>query len=956
MRKYFGSWGVELTDDEFAQALAALGVLWGEEAPFMAGPLLPTLRELVRSRLDEEPAQALWWAMPDRPSRLEHLSIIEEFPPLHAFSEAWRAVAAELHLEGGRQGLASRATMPRLCISWRQRWRRSTPLSANFVLEALDWLVRPIVDAASVFIHLFPEHSQPELARWPVPLGFLPGPTENLLRTKLDRAQRSTPLYTTRRLAAGHSRCGLLVLPYGMRDAVRAVLTAPDRPVADTVLVLGPTEEAGASLLALADVLLETCRSRALVLARVSTRAPDVEEAARYLHAFVDELAHNTLLDVAAFTVAREHSLPLPQIIGDGMYFAASLLSSQMTRLSDKFLAPAFADRPVPSLPPGLESFLETAPLSFKSLGEKLKDKSLRLDWSREFLTATNLSNLASLTQRASSELALEAPPRYLRTRVISTAENRPVDSVRPSESYRAEVSIGAVQEGFLSLDERLSSLKDEPPDEGESHLLQVIFFEPRLLGEPQVEEIRLPPTGSSTACAFYFFTRDGMDLLEARITVLHRNRVLQTGVLRGRVNGESKLTFHTDALARTRLQALGARPYFSTAIIVNHTQSGEPVITAAKDNVATRINIDERALNELTGALNAQLSEIAEKPAEFRKLRDAGNERLLRDLARRGARFHEVLSRHNIIGPQFHGQGPVQVVTARYGGFLPVELAYRFPSPSQTASLCTHAEKGLGAGSCPEPCKEGGTKKRICPLGFWSTSRVIERHAHKAEHSALPDDHELRSEPVGARPTLPLPSATVMAGSPRVNKVNRKALRQLETALKDVFGPKVYVATSWVEWVANVNKPDRPMLLVLLPHHTQKPVDIGQLELAEGDALESGDVEAQHVVGEPPKAQPPPVVLLLGCETQLARISFESFTSVFQDRGAAIVVATIATVLGRDAVPVAKELIQELTKRRLDEHSFGEVLLRAKRKLLRAGRVAALSLATYGDADWVLG
>jgi hypothetical protein len=100
-----------------------------------------------------------------------------------------------------------------------------------------------------------------------------------------------------------------------------------------------------------------------------------------------------------------------------------------------------------------------------------------------------------------------------------------------------------------------------------------------------------------------------------------------------------------------------------------------------------------------------------------------------------------------------------------------------------------------------------------------------------------------------------------------------------------------------------------------------------------------------------------PPVVLLLGCETQNRDIPFQGFVAQFRRKGASIVVSTVSTVLGRHAARVAQELLAILQRQSQQKTStFGEVMVKLRRQALADGIPMVLSLFAYGDADWRIG
>jgi hypothetical protein len=237
--------------------------------------------------------------------------------------------------------------------------------------------------------------------------------------------------------------------------------------------------------------------------------------------------------------------------------------------------------------------------------------------------------------------------------------------------------------------------------------------------------------------------------------------------------------------------------------------------------------------------------------------------------------------------------------------------------------------------------------------MGFWCLWKTIERFEHRSEDIAELADYGLFAEPIGARPTLPRPSFGLVAGSDEAVRVDSEAIKNVVTRIQAEFSDGESV-TSWDKWIDRVAA-KHPGLLVVLPHHVHRSSS-SILQIGAASELESTLVKKKHVVGDPPPDPPPkPIVLLLGCETQNAAISLERFPAVFQYRGAAIVIGTIATVLGRHAGPVAEELIELLAQQSAKDRTFGDLLVVARRKLLLNGKGMALALAGFGDADWRL-
>ena len=99
------------------------------------------------------------------------------------------------------------------------------------------------------------------------------------------------------------------------------------------------------------------------------------------------------------------------------------------------------------------------------------------------------------------------------------------------------------------------------------------------------------------------------------------------------------------------------------------------------------------------------------------------------------------------------------------------------------------------------------------------------------------------------------------------------------------------------------------------------------------------------------------PIVLLLGCETAVTD-ELQSFVSIFQGLGAALVVGTTASVLGERAATVAQEIAKEIANaaKGREPVAAGDLITSLRRKLLAKGELTALCLTAFGDAGWKLG
>jgi hypothetical protein len=127
----------------------------------------------------------------------------------------------------------------------------------------------------------------------------------------------------------------------------------------------------------------------------------------------------------------------------------------------------------------------------------------------------------------------------------------------------------------------------------------------------------------------------------------------------------------------------------------------------------------------------------------------------------------------------------------------------------------------------------------------------------------------------------------------------------------------------------------------------------IQQMEIGVDSWLTVAELDLRHVRRTD---APPPLVLLLGCETGVPEKQFANFINRLRNRGAAIVVATGAKIHSLHAVPVANAFVEALghaVKR--DGATFGEVMRQVRRSMLARGLPMVLTLNAFGDADWRL-
>ncbi len=517
-------------------------------------------------------------------------------------------------------------------------------------------------------------------------------------------------------------------------------------------------------------------------------------------------------------------------------------------------------------------------------------------------------------------------------------------------------MAVGPADAAWIAADRRFPD--EQLPDDRQLHRLTVVLS---FGATTQANVVDLPPHGTSTTCRFAVTVGPGPDPVEARIIVGFRNRILQTAVLRGWVLPDpetapagSAIDLSVEAMPRPAMSELDERKPFGAALVVSDDAGGRTAVGLGSDRMS-RFDLDEIA--PAVEPLTLILSRIADDPDALGPALDSpGSVELLRDLAVQGVELYQHLGKQVVEELAGDDLDRLQVVSTNPRTFVPVEFVYDLPPPSPKAGLCPKWKTALRTGRCDHAdlrLDAEGLAGLVCPLGFWCLRKVIERHVADRADLGPAGTFAVRSDPSAERSSLAPFAGGLFAASERVTKpLAGGVLRAMSTAT----GKHAEQVTTWSDWAAAV-KARRPALLVLLSHTADDAAPVALEIGAEGERRAAAQITDRFVLAGEDSA--PPVVLLLGCDTAVNELGFQTFVAQFREQGAAVVVGTIVSVLGRNAAPVAQTLVRDLAtasrSKRAAATTFGEVMAASRRKLLARGELTALCLTAYGDADWVL-
>jgi len=512
-----------------------------------------------------------------------------------------------------------------------------------------------------------------------------------------------------------------------------------------------------------------------------------------------------------------------------------------------------------------------------------------------------------------------------------------------PRTPYFLRIHIGPRGEGTVA---NVALDESKLPQSITGHELTIAFFElPTNDHEPSSPPARatifLPPqkTESSTDAWFPILT-PASGVFTGRVVVLHQTRVIETLLFTAPLGlMEWEFALREENVIIPRFEVAETRRPFDAALVVNEVAGRTAVMGVTPTSVTYNEPVDiSKAIAGITTTIN-KLTTLPDKV----KLADAKVVAALIDLANHGNILWNWIATK--LPPELATAERIQIIEARLGAFLPLEFVYPSYAPVKTAKLCPHGVEELAA---PRKTKCPNEKARnvVCPSVFWGFSRVLERWPHQDLANNV--DYQLSVPKPGGTKLDPLQCAIVGASK----RVAATDVASTKKALKPLLKTAPQVVPDWDAWPGAITK-YTPSMLILFPHSAD---DDGFAALEIGtEMLRVSNLESDYV--RPEGREPGPLVMLLGCSTKLPPIAFHDFVSRFRLKGAALVVGTLSLIRGRHATRFVKEFVSSLQKKsQAGNAAFGDVLLETKQAMLAAGDPFALTLVAYGDADWRIG
>ena len=542
------------------------------------------------------------------------------------------------------------------------------------------------------------------------------------------------------------------------------------------------------------------------------------------------------------------------------------------------------------------------------------------------------------------------ATPRFLSSKVHADGEQRR-RAFKAGAVNELSVFIAPADRDYIQSDEEFTY---EVP-EGEVHTLDVFVWAPGLIDDPLHGQFDAPHAGSSDkAATFEVPVPAALDHVEINIEVLYQGRVLQGATLTGTTFAGADADAPADAAiqfqrtARSGLDPAAARPFDATLVI-----SGETVLIAVG---GSPVELDLSGIKQAAKKIGEQLYTSAVQGAYEAEDGVAGDavRKLLAFLAYQGHAIHNALVDAK---PELAAARMIEVTLRDAGAFFPIEFVYERGVPGEDPAICPNWAAAFKAGEtdCPDCPAAVDDAPYVCPLGFWALSREIARRidpivSDEAARSSV------TSNPSVSNPRLARLDGAVIGASTQVDAAAEPTSQIGETVdfAIQLFGAgKVRPVDNWAGWVTAVEEAGPSLLLAM--SHTQMDDEIGAevLQIGASSNLRSQSIGGKHV--QLPVGTVGPIVLLLGCTTSNQEIGYLGFVPAFLNHHAAVVVGTVAKVLGRQTGPVARKFLRAAFDAQGKDVTLGEVMRRTRGEMLLANNAMGMTLTAYGNSDWLL-
>jgi hypothetical protein len=541
-----------------------------------------------------------------------------------------------------------------------------------------------------------------------------------------------------------------------------------------------------------------------------------------------------------------------------------------------------------------------------------------------------------------------------------------PTESLEADSVYELRVHIGnRFPESLVAGDvSAIDELVGPPDDESGGHQLDISVQgkDFRVVSVPS-KQLHLPRAGSTDLVYFQVRTPKTLGKARLRITVHHRNHLIQSFVLAANIAESERvpgtLEIRQEFARSEQFKNLDQLRERSLFIGMNHGQTTHEIMIKA-DQATSELDLSVKAYDQCVKDLRQALSDAVLIPnlqlaRTYPKIPPGGAPGpdaadAFRRLAKLGRAVYDALfsslprggTRKAMVRLQNSANEKIQVVrfetrsafpwTLLYDWQLPDDIFGAPPSPVCLGSTITAGQTAS--------CTHGAKDKVFCVRGFWGVRHLVE---------------ELLEQQRNASQTVTKPTSDV------IRVIASTVLPQgqtLQTNLNTTCGAGVLASGPAQEYklldLLWQDPPVRPAVLIVLGHLETTQI-AGQPDTPRVELQPSSEwLTLKHLLDRATQAadqwdDPRTIVIFAPCEgAAIDEDTLNSFVTALNTAGAGAIIG-MQSVVGGDQ---AAEFAEKLTLSLWTSNSLGEAMQKVRSETIRSGDPAGFLLQSFGDVD----
>ncbi|WP_405062308.1 CHAT domain-containing protein [Kribbella sp. NBC_01505] len=539
--------------------------------------------------------------------------------------------------------------------------------------------------------------------------------------------------------------------------------------------------------------------------------------------------------------------------------------------------------------------------------------------------------------------------------------------ALRTGQTYAVRIDLGPLADDSVIINPVALRADDLTSDDPGGYRFDLVVSSSDVDVEPRLHRMTMPLTGASAYTYVPFTTGERAGPSSLRVTLYHRNNVVQSVrvdfVVTQFDEGTGQIQAIVDFALTDDAASAPELPPRQLNVLTNDSPAGTHTIVVNDGVQAITATVSDLQATTVLTAVRYRLTEITLGGRGDKSRYDDQNRKPtgdfiddLRRMALSGAQLWQAVvpdvSDRARLREHLANRAKIQVTRATRASF-PWALVYDIPrDPEQDGTLCSILtdwdvqQDTLRdyPSRCPGEASHG--LNVICPYGFWGFRHLIEQPP------------SVRTGTLRSSIKVVEPARAAAARSLALNPALTAAhFTDLEACLAGRF--ELVHCADRPQLVAALSDPQLPLAYFYCHGRTEVQADVvtPYLEIGTDTRIAPGSIGAWHEAGgwgSSHWSETAPLVFINGCETAALQASdVVSFVDAFAGLHAAGVVGTEIAVAQRVAGEIALRFYRHFVG--TAGASVGTALHRTRIDLLRKGNITGLVYTPFCSADLTL-